>query len=97
MGGGGGGGSPVPTPIEPGGTYARSPSTEPPYLGEMIYPLFRVLVTIGNYKKHPFSWFSWEISPRDYGQQNTPLSRENGNVHAAPLCIRVGGGGGGVR
>ena len=25
---------------------------------------------------------------------NNPLSRENGKTHAAPLCIRVGGGGG---
>ena len=30
-----------------------------------------------------------------YDIRNTPLSRENGNAHAAPWCIRVGGGGGG--
>ena len=29
---------PPQTPIEPGGTYARSPSPEPPYLGKRIYP-----------------------------------------------------------
>ena len=55
---------PPPTPIEPGGTYAHSPSPEPPYLGKRIfkdippylgkrilpriYPLSRVLVTVGN-------------------------------------------------
>ena len=32
---------PHPTPIEPGGTYACSPSPEPPYLGKRVYPLSR--------------------------------------------------------
>ena len=50
--------APLPTPIEPGGTYARSPSTEPPYLGKRLYPLSRVFVTIGNYKNMtPFPGF----------------------------------------
>ena len=31
------------------GTYARSPSPEPPIHQEKIYPLFWVLVTIDNY------------------------------------------------
>ena len=35
-------------PIEPGGTYARSLSPDPP-----PPPLSRVFVSIGNYKKHP--------------------------------------------
>ena len=35
--------------------YARSPSPEPPYIGEKIYPLFQVLVTNGYYKNHSLS------------------------------------------
>ena len=50
---------PTPTPIEPGGTYARSPSPEPPppppipISEKGYYPLSLVLVTISNYQKHP--------------------------------------------
>ena len=77
-----------PTPIEPGGTYMLIPHPlNPPYLGKMISK--DILVTIGNYKNTPFSWFSREIFPR-LRPKNTSLSRENGNAHAAPLCIRVG-------
>ena len=43
-----------------------------------------------------FLVFSDKIFPR-LRQKNAPLSQENGNAHAAPLCIRVGGGGGGAR
>ena len=53
--------------------------------------LSRVLFNIGNYKKHPFfRAFLGNIPPT---AKIFPLSRENGNTHAAPLCIRVGGGG----
>ena len=79
---------PPPTPIEPGGgggTYAHSPSPKPPYLGYWL-PL---AIT----KNTPFSGLSREIFPRLL-PKNTPLSRENGNTHEAPSCIRVGGGGG---
>ena len=78
---------PPPTPIESGGTYARSSSPETPYLGKRIYPLSRALVTI------PFPGFSREIS-RDYTPHKYPPSWENGNTHAeaGPLCIRVGAG-----
>ena len=84
---------PPPPPIESGGyTYARSSSRESPISGERIYPLSRVLVTIGNYKDNISSGFFREIFQR-LGPKY-PLSWENGNTHAAPLCIRVGGGGG---
>ena len=85
---------PAPTPIEPGGTYASSPSPEPPppISGEGYTPLSRVLLTIGNYKKHTlFRVFSGNL-PETTDKNYTP-SRENGNTHAAPSCIRVGGGG----
>ena len=54
------------TPIEPGGTYARSPSPESPYyLRKKIYPLSWVLVTIGSYKKHRlFQTFSGNLPKR---------------------------------
>ena len=82
---------------EPGGTYAHPPSPEPrPYLREKdiqgYTPLSRVLVTVGNYKKHPLFLVFSEIFPR-LRPKNTHLSRENGNTHVAPLCIRVGGPG----
>ena len=41
---------------------------------------------LGNYNKHPL--FRAFTTAKKY-----PLSRENGNKHAAPSCIRVGGGG----
>ena len=43
-------------------------------------------------KNTPFFWFSREIFPR-LRPKITPLSPENGNAHAASLCIRVGGRG----
>ena len=39
-------------------------------------------------KNTPFSWFSREIFPRQRPRKTFP--RENGNAHAALLCIRVG-------
>ena len=51
----------------------------------------RVLVTIGDLKKHPLSRVFSEIFP-----EKISLFRENGNTHADPLRIQVGGGGGQV-
>ena len=63
----GGPGPPLPC-IEPGGIYAHSTSAEPPISGKgypRIYPpISGILVTVGNYKNTPFSWFSREIFPR---------------------------------
>ena len=85
-----------PSPMEPGGTYARSPSPEPPppppsgekdithYLGYWL-PLALT-------KTPPFSAFSENLPETE--AKKSPLSWESGNGHAAPLCIRVGGGGG---
>ena len=85
-----------PPPIEPGGTHARSPSPEPPYLWKRIYLLSWVLVTIGNYKKnHPTLGFLGKSS-RDCCQEY-PISLENGNAHAPPYALEWGGGGGGDR
>ena len=56
----------------------------------------RVLVTICNCKQHPsFPGVLWKSS-WDCAPKNTPLSQENWNMHAAPLCplIRVGAGDG---
>ena len=68
----------------------------PPYLGKKIYPLFRVLVTIGSYNKHPhFRAFSGNLTAytaANYSSPPPPHSRENGHTHAAPWCIRVGAG-----
>ena len=76
-----------PTLIE-SGVPISFPISWIPYLGYW-WPL------IDNYKKTPpFPGFLGK-SIRDYGQKY-PLSRENRNTHATPLCIRVGGGGGGV-
>ena len=84
-----------PPPIEPGGTYAHSASPEPPppsHLGKRISknipPYLGYWLPLAITKNIPFSWFSREIF-RDYGQKY-PLSRENGNAHAAPICVRVG-------
>ena len=88
----------IPTPTESGGTYACSQPPEPPppphYLGGKIYPY------LGNWSPQAITkntllpGFLWKSS-ENY-TQNTPLPfRENGNRHAAPLCIRVGVGGGG--
>ena len=69
----------------------------PPYFGKKIYPLSRVLVTIGNCKKTlPFLSFLGEIFPRLYARKYS-LSQENGNTHAPPLyAFEWGGGWGGV-
>ena len=82
---------PPPPPIEPGGIYARSPSPEPPYLGKRIYPLSRVLVTIGNYNKTPLSELSREIFPETKAQKY-PFQRK-WEYACGPSCIRVGEGG----
>ena len=81
-----------PTSIEPGGTYARSSSPEPQYLRKRINPSISGI--IGYHwqlqKNIPFAWFSQEIFSRLWPQNPPPpLSRENGNAHAAPLCFRV--------
>ena len=56
----------------------------PPYLGYWL-PL---AIT----KTPPFLGFLGKSS-RDYGLNIPPISQENGNTHAAPSCIRVGGRG----
>ena len=74
---------PSPTPIEPGGTYVRPPSPDPlsreedntPYLWYWL-PLAILQI------KHPLFGLSREIFQRLL-LKNTPLSRENGNTHAA--------------
>ena len=67
------------TPIESGGTYARSPLPEPSFR-EKEDPLSLVLVTIGNYTKSTaFPGFSLEISPETSLKTYHPLSRKNGN------------------
>ena len=78
---------------------ARSLCPEPPYLGNKLCPLSRVLVTIaGFYKNIPFPGFFREIFPRETPTK-CPLTQENGNTHAAPsvrssVCVWGGGGGG---
>ena len=87
--------SPTPTPIEQGGTYAHSPSPEPPYLRKRIYtppPLSRVLVTIGNYKKKPLSVLSLEIFLRLL-PNNTPFPEKMGIRMRPPHAFDWGGGG----
>ena len=88
-----------PPPIEPGGTfYARSPSPEPPVSREKDTPPPPPMWGIGYHwqlkkKKNLFRVFSGNRP--ETTAKNTPLSQESGNAHAAPSCIRVGGGGGG--
>ena len=79
---------PPPTPIESGGTYARSSSPETPYLGKRIYPLSRALVTI------PFpELFSGNL-PRLYAPQSILLPEKMGTHmrRRAPYAFRVGAG-----
>ena len=88
--------------IEPGDTYMLLrrhlplPCPPPPHLGkknDITYPYISwVLVTIGNYKnKTKISGNCPETTPPPPKKKNIPISRENGNMHAAPLvCIRVG-------
>ena len=63
-----------------------------PILGKGYTPLSRYWLPLVITKNTPFAGFSREIFPR-LQPKNTPLSRENGNTHAAPSCIRVGGRG----
>ena len=77
--------NPTPTPIEAGGTYARSPSPErpppPPHLGKGVYPLSRVLVTIANYKKHGVALFrAFSGNLPETLAKKFPISRENGKT-----------------
>ena len=61
------------------------------YLWKRYTSLSRVLVAIGNYKKHPLSRaFSGNLPETTPPIPPFPRIWE----HAAPLCIRVGGGGG---
>ena len=45
-------------------------------------------------QKHPLFRVFLGKSSRDYGQQIPSFPEKMGNMHATPLCIRVGGGGG---
>ena len=80
-----------PLPIRGYLLYARSPSSELPYRGQKIYLPSRVLETISFFKKHPFPGI---FSPRE--MLKIPPFPKEWDTHAAPLCVRVGGGGGGV-
>ena len=78
-----------------GYTHARSPSLERwnPLSRKKIYPLY--ISCIGYHlaitKKHPlFLVFSGSLPETTANKY--PLSREIGNAHAAPSCIRVGAG-----
>ena len=87
--------SPPPIPIESWGTHAHSPSPEadppPPSQEKDIPPISGI--TIGNIKKtSPFQGFRGKTSR--VSDQRIPLSRENWNIHVAPLYIRMKGGGG---
>ena len=85
----------LPTPIEPGGTYARSSSPEPPYLGKRIYTCTHVYgywLPLAMTKTPPFPGFLGKSS-RDYGQKY-PISRE-WECACGPLSGGGGGGGGG--
>ena len=76
-----------PTPIEPGGTYAHSPPHEP----TIKPPISGIIGYHWQLQKHPpFPDFLGKSSR--YHGQKIPLSRENGNTHAAPHAF-VGGGG----
>ena len=85
---------PPPIPIEPVGTYARSSSPEPSYLGKRISPYLGHWLPFSNYKETPLRVFSRNLL--ETTAQKYTLSREKVNLHAAPSCIQVGGGGGGL-
>ena len=55
--------------------------TPPPYLGYWL--------PLATTKTPPFPGFLGKSS-RDYGQKIPPLSRENGNAHAAPYAFEWG-------
>ena len=75
---------PVPYNRGGGGTYACSPSPEPPYLGKKDIPLISGIGYHWQWQKTPTFLSFLGKSSRDYSQKY-PLSRENGNTHAAPL------------
>ena len=61
-----------------------------------IYPLSRVLVTVGNYKNTPFSWFSRGNLPETTAK-NTPFPEKMGTPRMRPpppppYAFGVGGG-----
>ena len=65
-----------------GGSYmliAHSPSPEFPFLGKKIYPLSRVLVTIGNYTKNTPLYRAVSGNLPETTPQKHTLFRENGN------------------
>ena len=61
----------------------------PPNSGKGYIPLSRVLVSIGITKKEIRAV---SVNLPETTVKRYPLFRENGNTHAAPSCIRVGGG-----
>ena len=67
----------------------------PPSRGKGLYPpISGISYHWQLYTPPPLFGLSREIFPRLHEAKYTPLSRENGNAHATPLRIRVGGGGG---
>ena len=86
---------PPPTPIEPGGTYAHSPSPEPPYLGKRIFKDIPPYLGIG-YRWQlqntlPFPGFLGKSS-RDYGQKYPHFLRK-WECASGPLMHSSGGPG----
>ena len=79
------------TPIIIRGYLCSFPITWTPMSLERYIPPIR-----GNYKLTPIPGLSLEIFP-DYAPKYSLPSRENRNTYAAPLCIRVRGGGVGGR
>ena len=87
---------PSPTPIEPGGTYAHSPSPEPPISGKRVKdipPISGIGYHWQYYKNTPFSRLSREIFPRLL-PKNTPLPEKMGMRMRSLMHSSVGGGGG---
>ena len=88
-----------PTPIKPMGTYGHSASPEPPPppISEKgyprVYPLSRVLVTVGNYKHHSRYLVFSIIFPR-LRPKIPPFPRKLERA-SGPLMHSSGGGGGG--
>ena len=85
---------PAPTPIEPGGTYAHSPSPEPPYLGKRISkeipPYLGYWLPLALTKKHPLFLVISGNLPENTAKKYPPFPRKWERA-CGPLCIRVGG------
>ena len=77
------------TSIESGGTYARSPSPEPLYLGEKIYPHLGYWLPLAIIKTPPFLGFLRKSST-DFTPKILPIP------HACGPLIHSSGGGGGL-